>query len=104
MRHRHRERDSFWWVVHPVQPMSDNGGDHRVVPSIPSMMITTYAIAPLISLLGLGIALLWVDPLFWLVRSWSQLSVRKRQHLLVPNVVILVLVGWLVGLELASQG
>ena len=80
MRHRHRERDSLVGV-HPVQPMSDNGGDHRVVPSIPSMMITTYAIAPLISLLGLGIALLWVDPLFWLVRSWSQLSVRKRQHL-----------------------
>lgn len=80
MRHWDRERDSLVGV-HPVQPMSDNRGDHGVVPSIPSMMITTYAIAPLIGLLWLGIALLWVDSLFWLVRSWSQLSVGKRQHL-----------------------
>ena len=78
VRHWHRERDSLVGV-HPVQPMSDNRGNHGVMPSIPSMMITTYgAIAPLIGLLWLGIAFLWVDSLFWLVGSWSQLPVGKR--------------------------
>ena len=55
--------------------MSNNRGDHRVVPAIPSMVITTYAITPLIGLLWLCIAFLWVDPFFWLVGPWSQLSV-----------------------------
>ena len=62
--------------------MSNNRGNHGVVPAIASsMMIATYAITPLIGLLRLGIAFLWVDSFFWLVSSWSQLSIRKRQHL-----------------------
>ena len=77
VRHWHRERDSLVGV-HPVQPMSDNRGNYGVMPSIPSMVITTYAIAPLIGLLWLGITFLWVDSLFWLVSSWSQLPVGKR--------------------------
>lgn len=85
--------------------MSNNRGNHGVVPAIASsMMIATYAITPLIGLLRLGIAFLRVDSLFWLVSSWSQLSIREGQHLLVSNVVILILVGWLVWLELPSQG
>lgn len=84
--------------------MSNNRCNHGVVPAIATMMIATYAITPLIGLLWLGIAILWVDSLFWLVSSRSQLSIREGQHLLVSNVVILVLVGWLVWLELASQG
>lgn len=84
--------------------MSNNRGHHRVVPTITSMMIATYSITSLIGLLWLGIAFLGVDSLFWLISSWSQLSIRKGQDLLISYVVILVLVDWLIWLELASQG
>ena len=62
--------------------MSNNRGNHGVVPAIASsMMIATYAITPLIGFLWLGITFLWVDPFFWLISSWSQLSIWKGQHL-----------------------
>ena len=61
--------------------MSNNRGNHRVVAPIASMMKTTYAITPLIGFLWLGITFLWVDPFFWLISSWSQLSIWKCQHL-----------------------
>ena len=61
--------------------MSNNRGNHRVVAPIASMMKTTYAITPLIGFLWLGITFLWVDPFFWLISSWSQLSIWKGQHL-----------------------
>ena len=44
--------------------MSNNRGDHGVVPTITSMVIATYAITPFIGLLRLGIAFLWVDSFF----------------------------------------
>lgn len=84
--------------------MSNNRGHHGVVPTITSVMIATYSITPLIGLLWLGITFLGVDSLFWLISSWSQLSIRKGQDLLISYVVILVLVDWLIWLELASQG
>ena len=61
--------------------MSNNRGHHRVMPTITSMMIATYSITSLIGLLWLGIAFLGVDSLFWLISSWSQLSIRKGQDL-----------------------
>ena len=59
--------------------MSNNRGNHRVVAPIASMMKAT--ITPLIGFLWLGITFLWVDPFFWLISSWSQLSIWKCQHL-----------------------
>lgn len=115
VRHWHGERDSLVGV-HPVKPVSNNRGDHGVVTTVSSMMIAAYSITPLIGLLWLGIAFLWVDSFFWLISSWSQLSIWKGQHLklvregvgglhlLISYVVILVLVDWLIWLELASQG